>query len=197
MRLLALAAGLALTLGCTPGPAITVASPSPSASIAAATASPPPSPTPSATAGPINIATAVGAIPRSFHYVSTGQGEGFHILLFDEESARTPVEVLRSGPVAVPPGPDVRSEDLSVSADGRILVLRRRLSEQQTTYYELRPENGVVRALLSAADLGPPIVSADGSRIAYARMTEDPALHGTWLFAIAARRAGTGAPHHR
>lgn len=107
------------------------------------------------------------------------------MLLFDEDSARPPVEVLRSGPVPVPPGPDVRSEDFSVSADGRVLVLRRRLSEQQTTYYELRPENGVVRALLSAADLGPPIVSADGSRFAYARTTEDPALHGTWLFAIA------------
>ena len=33
------------------------------------------------------MATAVGAIPRSFHYFSVGHGETFRILLFDEEKA--------------------------------------------------------------------------------------------------------------
>lgn len=144
-----------------------------------------PTASPSSTASALNITTAVGAIPRSFHYLSTGRGEGFRILLFDEDKAQPPVEVLRSGPVPLAPGPDVRSEDFSVSADGRVLVVRRRVSEQQTTYYAIRPETGAVQPLLSAADLGHPVVSADGSRIAYARTSDDPALHGTWLFGIA------------
>ena len=184
MRRLALAIGLALPLGCAPAPPITGPSPSSSPSIVAASATPSASASASAAAA-LNIPTAVGTIPRSFHYLSTGRGEGFRILLFDEDSARPPVEVLRSGPVPVASGPDVRTEDLSASADGRVLVVRRRLSEQQTTYYVVRPETGQVDPLLSAADLGPPVVSADGSRIAYARTTDDAALHGTWLLAIA------------
>lgn len=184
MRRLALAIGLALPLGCAPGPAVTVASPSPSPPIVAASATASPSPSARGAAA-LNIPTAVGKIPRSFHYLSTGRGEGFRILLFDEESARPPVEVLRSGPVPVASEPDVRSDDFSASADGRVLVVRRRLSEQQTTYSVVRPETGQVDALLSAADLGAPVVSADGSRIAYARTTDAPALHGTWLLAIA------------
>jgi Tol biopolymer transport system component len=130
------------------------------------------------------VATAVGTIPRSFHYFSTGQGESFRILLFDEERAQPPVVVLTSGRQLVPPGPDVRSEAFTVSADGRVIVLMRRLSEQQTTYFLIRPETGELRAVLSGADLGPPVVTADGARVAFSRKSEDPAVNGLWLLAL-------------
>ncbi|MDP9245844.1 MAG: hypothetical protein M3O64_04250, partial [Chloroflexota bacterium] len=113
----------------------------------------------------------------------------FRILLFDEERSDPPVVVLTSGRVPAASGPAVRSETFTVSADGRVIVLMRRLSEQQTTYYVLRPDAGELRALLSGPDLGPPVVSADGQRIAFARRSDDPAVNGLWLFAIAA-----GAP---
>ncbi|HEY8861369.1 MAG TPA: hypothetical protein VIN37_04655, partial [Candidatus Limnocylindria bacterium] len=90
---------------------------------------------------------AVGAIPRSFHYFSVGQGETFRILLFDEDRTVPPVVVLTSGRPPVAPGPYVVSEAFSVSADGRVLVLMRRLSEQQTSYFVLRPEIGEIRTL--------------------------------------------------
>jgi Tol biopolymer transport system component len=135
------------------------------------------------------MVTAVGTIPRSFHYFSTGQGEGYRILVFDEDRAVPPVVVLTSGRLTVPAGPDVRSEAFSASADGTVVVIMRRLSELETTYFVLRPESGAIRTLLSAPDLGPPMVSADGSRIAYARTSQDPALHGLWVASIAA-----GAP---
>ncbi len=185
MRGLALALGVWLVADCVP--AATVASPSGSAT-ASAPAAPtgPPSATvsPSASAGPVNVAAAVGAIPRSFHYFSTGQGESFRILLFDEDKTQPPVVVLTSGRPPVPAGPDVRSEAFSVSADGRVIVVMRRLSEQQTTYYVLRPETGELRTLLSGAELGPPVISADGQRIAFARRSDDAAVNGLWLLAV-------------
>lgn len=184
MRVLAIVLGTVLLAACVPGPDVTVASPSPSAS-PTPTASPSANPSPSPSPGPLNVATAVGTIPRSFHYFSVGQGETFRILLFDEERAQPPVVVLTSGRPPVPPGPAVRSEAFTVSADGRVIVLMRRLSEQQTTYYLLRPETGEVRAVLSGADLDPPVIAADGSRIAFARRSEDPNVTGLWLFALA------------
>ena len=185
MRVVAIVLASALLAACVSAPDVAVASPTPSAS-PTPTAPPSASPSPSESPGPLNVATAVGTIPRSFHYFSTGQGESFRILLFDEERTEPPVVVLTSGRPALPPGPAVRSEAFSVSADGRVIVLMRRLSEQQTTYYLLRPETGEVRPLLSGADLGPPVVSADGQRIAFARRSDDPAVNGLWLFAVAA-----------
>ena len=187
MRGLAVALGIWLGAGCVP--AATVASPSASGT---ASAPAPPSATvsPSASAGPVNVATAVGAIPRSFHYFSTGQGESFRILLFDEDKTQPPVAVLTSGRPPVPAGPDVRSDAFTASADGRVIVVMRRLSEQQTTYYVLRPETGDLRTLLSGADLGAPVISTDGQRIAFARLSDDPAINGLWLLAV----AGSASP---
>jgi hypothetical protein len=192
VRRLALALGIWLGAACVP--AATVASPSASATASAPeTPTAPPSMTvaPSAGAGPVNVAAAVGAIPRSFHYFSTGQGESFRILLFDEDTTQPPVVVLTSNRPPVPAGPDVRSEAFTVSADGRVLVLMRRLSEQQTTYYALRPETGELRTLLSAAELGPPVISTDGQRIAFARRSDDAAVNGLWLLAVAGAAAPT------
>jgi Tol biopolymer transport system component len=191
MRRLAFAIGLALTLGCSPGPAVTVASPSPSPSIATATASPSPSPTPTATAGPINVATAVGTIPRSFHYFDTGQGAGYRILLFDENKTEPPAVVLTSGQPMAPAGPGVRSDALTVSADGQVLVVMRRVSEQQTSYYVLRPQTGELRTLFNGPDLGPPIISADGQRVAFTRTSADPAINGLWVLAVAGAASPT------
>jgi hypothetical protein len=180
----------ALLAGCVPGPSTAVASPSSSAT-------PTPSPTPIATASPtesprpLNMTTAVGTIPRSFHYFSVGQGESFRILLFDEDRAVSPVVVLTSGRPPVAPGPDVPSEAFSVSADGRVIVLMRWLSEQQASYFVLRPETGELRTLLSGAGLGPPVLSADGQRVAFARTSEDPAVNGLWLLAVAGAASPT------
>jgi Tol biopolymer transport system component len=181
----------ALMAGCVPGPSTTIASPSPSPSAAP---SPIATPSPTESAGPLNATTAVGTIPRSFHYFSMGQGEGYRILLFDEDRAVPPVVVLTSGRLPVAPGPDVSSEAFSVSADGRVVVLMRRLSEQQTSYFVLRPETGELRALLSGAGLGPPVISPDGQRIAFARTSDDPAVNGLWLFAITPGLPGTPPP---
>jgi len=83
--------------------------------------SPPPPASPSPSPEPLNVAAAIGVIPRSFHYFAVGQGESFRILLFDEDSGNPPLEVLRSGRPPAPAGPDVRSEAFSVSADGRVM----------------------------------------------------------------------------
>jgi hypothetical protein len=191
MRPLALVIGAWLAAGCVPGPAANVTSPSAVASASATpTGSPSPSASPSATAGPINLASRV-AIPPSFRYFSVGQGEGFRILLFDEDGTSAPIEVLRSGPLPAPSGPDVRSDAFSASADGRVIVVMRRLSEQRSTYSVVRPETGEVRALLSGVDLGPPVVSADGQRIAFARRSDDPAVNGLWLLAVTGAAAPT------
>jgi|GEM_PF-2359707 len=185
MRALTIVIASALLAACVPVPDVAVANPSPMAS-PTPTASPTTNPSPSPSAGPVNVVAAVGAIPRSFHYFDMGQGSGYRILLFDEERTAAPVVVLTSGPIPVPPGPDVRSESFSASADGKVIVVMRRLSERQTTFYLVRPETGEIRALLTEADLGRPVISADGSRIAYARSSQDPAVHGLWLFSTAA-----------
>jgi hypothetical protein len=178
----------ALVGGCVPGPVTIVVSPSPTASPTV-----PPSARPSPTADPslINVTTPIGPIPRSFHYFDVGQGASYRILLFDEERTEPPSVVLTSGQPPVPAGPDVRSDAFSVSADGRVVVVMRRLSAQQTSYYVLRPETGELRTLFSGADLGPPLVSADGQRIAFARTSDDSAVHGVWMLAIPGAAAPT------
>lgn len=140
------------------------------------------------------MVTAVGPIPRAFHYFSSGQGEGFRILLFDEDGAKPPVEVLHSGRILAEAGPAVRSDAFGVSADGRVLVVMRRLAEQQITFSVVRPETGEIRALLSGPDLGPPVVSPDGQRVAFARVSDDPAINGLWVFAIAPGQPGIPPP---
>jgi Tol biopolymer transport system component len=44
--------------------------------------------------------------------------------------------------------------------------------------------------LFSGAGLGPPVISPDGQRIAFARTSDDPAVNGLWLLA----RTGAAAP---
>jgi Tol biopolymer transport system component len=187
MRPIAVLIATAFAAACVPSPVTIVASPSPSAT-ASPTASPFVSPSPTADPRPFNVATAVGTIPQSFHYFDIGQGASYRILLFDEDKTDPPTVVLTSGQPPVPAGPDVRSDGFSVSADGRVMVVMRRLSPQQTTYYVVRPETGELRTLFSGADLGPPVVSADGLRIAFARTSDDPAVNGLWLLAV------TGVP---
>ena len=186
MKRIAFVIAAAVAAGCAPAPVTIVASPSPSVR---ETVTPTASSSATADPGPLNVARAVGTIPRSFHYFDTGQGESYRILLFDEEKTEPPVVVLTSGRPPAPPGPDVRSEAFTVSADGRVLVLMRRLSEQETTYYAIRPETGEIRALLHGPDLGPPVIAPDGQRVAYARTSTDPAINGVWVATI-----GGGTP---
>ncbi|MDQ6858746.1 MAG: hypothetical protein M3Z65_07110 [Chloroflexota bacterium] len=187
MRRLPLVAAITLGFACVPPPTAIVPSSSPLTSFHATATPTTATPSPTHSPGPLNVTTAIGTVPRSFHYFSEGQGESFRILLFDEARSETPAVVLTSGRVTASSGPDVRSEAFTVSADGRVVVLMRRLSEQLTTYYVLRPDTGELRGLLSGADLGPPVISADGQRIAYARRSDDAAVNGLWVFAIALR----------
>lgn len=170
---------------------VSVAPPSPSPSPSATptpTASPSASPSPTPSPGPLNATTAVGTVPRSFHYFDIGQGESYRILLFDEDRTQPPVVVLTSGRPPVPPGPDVRSDSFTVSADGTVLVVMRRLSPQLMTYYVLRPETGEMQEVLNGPDLGLPVISPDGAGVAYARASDDPAVNGIWLSSLAPRR---------
>jgi Tol biopolymer transport system component len=183
MRRVASVIVAALMAGCVPGPSTTVASPSPSGT-ASRTVTPSATVLASESPVPPNVVTAVGTIPRSFHYFSVGQGESYRILLFDEDKTDPPVVVLTSGRLPESTAPDVRSDAFSVSADGRVLIVMRRLSAQQTIYYVLRPETGDIRGLLSGHDLGPPVISLDGQRVAFTHTSDDPAINGLWLFAI-------------
>lgn len=104
------------------------------------------------------------------------------ILLFDSSATRPPVEVVRFDPAPPPGGPDVRTIAFGASADGRVLVIARRFSEQRTVHYLVRPQTGEVLVLLT--DLAPsfsvPVVSPDGARYAYARLG-DVAGTGVWI----------------
>lgn len=163
---------------------------SPSSSVAAASPTTPNasiSPSP----GPLLQATAVGTVPSAFHYIETGAGESYRLLLFDEAAIRPPVEVVHGRRMPVPAGPDVRSNTFSASADGRIVVVMVRESEQRTTYFVVRPETGELRDVLSGSDFGPPAVTPDGQRIVYARTSQDPAVNGIWLWHLP---VGAGGP---
>lgn len=133
--------------------------------------------------------TAVGAPPSEPHFFSVGGQDSTRIMLFDSSATRPPVEVVRFDP-APPPlgGPGVQGVAFGASADGRVLVVSRRFSEQRTVHYLVRPQNGEVLVLLE--DLSPlfsvPVVSPDGARYAYARRG-DAAGTGVW---IADARAG-------
>ena len=184
MRRIGYAIVAALVSSCVAAPVTTVASPSPSAT---ATAARSPSASPSESPGPLNMVTAVGTIPRSFHYFDVGQGASYRILLFDEDKTDPPIVVLTSGQPTMPAGPDTPSDAFSASADGRVLVVARHQSAQQMTYYVLRPETGELRTLFSGgSDLGPPVISPDGQRIGFARASADPAVNGVWTLAVSA-----------
>ncbi len=127
-------------------------------------------------------------MPADPHFYSlVGPSEG-RILLFDSASTLPPVEVVRFDPAPLSSGPDARNIAFGASADGRVLVIARRYSEQRTVQYLVRPQTGEVVILLT--DLAPsfstPVVSPDGTRYAYARLGD---ANSTGIF-IADARAG-------
>ena len=179
---------ICLTLaGCTSALPESSATPSPSVTaVSASSPVPSASPSPSPSAGPILRATAVSTVPDAFHYIEIGVGESYRLLLFDEAAVRPPVEVIHGGRLPAPVGPDVRTNAFSASADGRLVIVMVRESEQRTTYFVVWPETGEVRGVLSGSDLGPPVVTPDGQRIAYARTSDDAQANGVWLMALPA-----------
>ncbi len=132
--------------------------------------------------------TAVPGLPADPHYFAVGQGDTTRILLFDSAATRPPVEVVRFDVSATPPNPDVRQIAFGASADGRVLVIARRFSEQRTVHYLVRPQTGEIVVLLTdlASSFGAPVVSRDGTRYAYARRAD---AAGTGVF-IADAKAG-------
>lgn len=155
-------------------------SPSPLPSLAPSTSTPAPSPSPASSPG-IHL-TAVGTLPADPRFLLVGEQATPRILLFDSSATRPPVEVVRFDPAPPPGGPDVRTIAFGASADGRVLVIARRFSEQRTVHYLVRPQTGEVLVLLT--DLAPsfsvPVVSPDGARYAYARLG-DVAGTGVWI----------------
>jgi Tol biopolymer transport system component len=97
------------------------------------------------------------------------------------------VEVVRFDPAPVP-SPDVRTIAFGASADGRVLVVARRFSEQRTVHYLVRPQTGEFIVLMAdlSRSFSAPVVSPDGTRYAYARLG-DANSTGVW---IADARAG-------
>ena len=166
-------------------------SPTPSLSPASSSSLIPagPSPSPSLTAASatdIHV-TAVAAMPADPHFFSVGGQDSTRILLFDSSATRPPVEVVRFDP-APAPSPDVRTIAFGASADGRVLVVARRFTEQRTVHYLVRPQTGEVLVLLTdlARSFSVPVVTPDGTRYAYARLG-DANSTGVW---IADARAG-------
>lgn len=194
--LLAIGAALAVTASaCVPlaeSPA-TSAAPASISAAPALTAAPSASPqsassAPSTSPSSFGIqVTAVAAMPADPHYFAVGQGDSTRILLFDSAATRPPVEVIRFD-AAPPPSPDVREILFGVSADGRVLVIARRFSQQRTVHYLVRPQTGELVVLLTdlASSFGAPVVSPDGARYAYPRLAD---AAGTGVF-VADARAG-------
>lgn len=161
-----------------PGPPVGAATPWPSP---AATVEAPPSPTPT----PVPLLGRVAkltAMPTDPHYFAEGGSDTPRILLFDAASTRPPIEVVAFDPAPAPAGPDVRSIAFDASADGRVLVVARRVAEQRTVFYLVRPEAGTIALLFedTSAIQTRPIVSADGARFAYSRLG-DAATTGVWI----------------
>lgn len=191
VAVLTLTASACLTATRAPTPAVTPGSPPPTSSSSPLPSTPSPSPSPSLSPLPPPAssagvhATAV-TLPGDPHFFSVGGQDSTRILLFDSAATRAPVEVVRFDPAPVPAGPDVRAIAFGASADGRVLVIARRLSEQRTVHYLVRPQTGEVVVLLT--DLAPsfsaPVVSPDGARYAYARLGD---AGGTGVFAADAR----------
>lgn len=150
-------------------------------------AGPSPSPSPTAASTTDIHVTAVPAIPADPHFFSVGGQDSTRILLFDSSATRPPSEVVRFDP-APAPRPDVRTIAFGASADGRVLVVARRFSEQRTVHYLVRPQTGEVLVLLTdlARSFSVPVVTPDGTRYAYARLG-DANSTGVW---IADARAG-------
>lgn len=184
---LAMTAGACLPLAQAPtttAPASVAPSPSTLPAVSPSTVSP------SATLLPspgIHV-TPVAALPADPHFFAVGQGDSTRILLFDSSSTRPPVEVVRFDVQPTPPNPDVREIAFGASADGRVLVIARRFSEQRTVHYLVRPQTGELVVLLTdlARSFIAPVVSPDGTRYAYARLAD---AAGTGVF-IADARAG-------
>ncbi len=132
--------------------------------------------------------TAIPTLPADPHFLSVGAQDTTRILLFDSASTRPPVEVVRFDPAPPAGGPDVQAVAFGASADGRVLVIARRFSEQRTVHYLVRPLTGEVVVLLTdlARSFSTPIVSPDGTRYAYARLG-DANSTGVW---VADARAG-------
>lgn len=126
--------------------------------------------------------TAVTSLPADPHFFSLGGPDSARILMFDSSATRPPTEVVRFEPAPAPSGPDVQMIAFGASADGRVLVIARRFSEQRTLHYLVRPQTGEVVVLLE--DLAPsfsvPVVSPDGARYAYARVG-DAGSTGVWI----------------
>jgi Tol biopolymer transport system component len=131
--------------------------------------------------------TAVPTLPADPHFFAVGGPDTTRILLFDSSATRPPVEVVTfdSAPV---PSPDVRTIAFGASADGRVLVVARRFSEQRTVHYLVRLQTGEVVVLLTdlATSFSTPVVSPDGMRYAYARLGD---ANSTGVF-VADARAG-------
>ncbi|MGH2492078.1 MAG: hypothetical protein ACRDF9_11260 [Candidatus Limnocylindria bacterium] len=180
-----------LATGCLPLARVPSISPtpeisSPSPSVIPSLLTPSPSPTASPASG-IQVTT-LTTLPADPRYFSVGGPDNTRILLFDSSATRPPIEVVRFDPAPVPGGPDVRAIGFGASADGRVLVIAQRFSEQRTVHYLVRPQTGEVLVLLT--DLAPsfsvPVVSPDGARYAYARLG-DAASTGVF---VAGARAG-------
>jgi len=132
--------------------------------------------------------TAVSAMPADPHFFSVGSRDTTRILLFDSSATRPPVEVARFDPAPPVGGPEVQTVAFGASADGRVLVVARRFSQQRTVHYLVRPQTGEVLVLLTdlASSFSTPVVSPDGTRYAYARLGD---AKGTGVF-MADARAG-------
>ena len=174
-----------------PTPSVTPGSPSPASSSSPPSTTPSPSPSLSPSPPPASSAgvhaTAV-TLPDDPHFFSVGGQDSTRILLFDSAATSAPVEAVRFDPAPVPAGPDVRTIAFGASADGRILVIARRFSEQRTVHYLVHPQTGEVVVLLTdlASSLSAPVLSTDGARYAFARSGD---AAGTGVF-IADARAG-------
>lgn len=171
----------------TSAPASPTPSPPPTALSSLIPAGPSPSPSPTAASVTDIHVTAVPAMPTDPHFFSVGSQDTTRILLFDSSATRPPLEVVRFDP-APAPSPDVRAVAFGASADGRVLVVARRFSEQRTVHYLVRPQTGEVLVLLTdlARSFSVPVVTPDGTRYAYARLG-DANSTGVW---IADARAG-------
>jgi Tol biopolymer transport system component len=161
---------------------------SPAASSSLTPAGPSPSPSPTAASVTDIHVTAVPAMPTDPHFFSVGSQDTTRILLFDSSATRPPVEVVRFDPAPPVGGPEVQTVTFGASADGRVLVVARRFSQQRTVHYLVRPQTGDVLVLLTdlASSFSTPVVSPDGTRYAYARLGD---ANGTGVF-VADARAG-------